>query len=112
MRRSKLELYEEILNVLAEKSLTVDGIAYQCNMDCVVLDQRLNSLVKNGLVEQDFCKAKKSYSLTKRGFSIHKTLAIAKRLERLQVTVRTIDEALQALPFLSKKSQRKNQKPQ
>ena len=66
MRRSKLELYEEILNALAEKSLTVDGIAYQCNMDCVVLGQRLNFLLKNGLIEQNFCNKKLSYALTKK----------------------------------------------
>ncbi len=112
MRRSKLELYEEILNAVAEKSLTVDGIAYRCNMDCVVLGQRLNFLLKNGLIEQNPNNKKLSYSLTKRGFSIYKTLTIAKRLERLQVTVRTIDEALQNLPLLSKKAKEETESTQ
>ena len=101
MLRSKLELYEDILRALVDKPSTVDKIAYECNMDCVALRQRLDFLVKNGLVEEENCKKKTVYALTRRGLAIFKTLAITRRLEKLQTTMRMIDEALQAIPSLS-----------
>ena len=101
MRRSKLELYENVLHALVKKHLTIDSIAYECNMDCVALRQRLDFLVKNGLVEEENYKKKTVYALTKRGLSIFKTLTITRRLEKLQTTSKMIDDALQAFPALS-----------
>jgi len=104
MRRSKLELYEDVLHALVKKPLTVDSIAYECNMDCIALRQRLDFLVKNGLVEENH-KKKTFYALTKRGLSIYKTLTITRRLEKLQTTTKMIDEALEALPAFSENSE-------
>jgi predicted transcriptional regulator len=100
MRRSKLELYEDVLHALVAKPLTVDAIAYACSTDCVVLRQRLDFLMKNGLVEERTYKKRTCYALTRRGLTIFKTLTITKRLEKLQNTIKTIEEALQALPSL------------
>ncbi len=52
MPKSKLELYEDVLAALVNKPLTVDAIAYTCGMDCIILRQRLDFLMKNGLVEE------------------------------------------------------------
>jgi predicted transcriptional regulator len=101
MRRSKLELYEAILNTLVNKALTVDSIAYACNMDCVALRQRLNFLMQSGLVEERLYAKKTRYALTHRGLAIFKTLALTKSLEKLQTNMKRIDEALQAIPSLS-----------
>ena len=101
MRRSKLELYEDILYALVNKHLTVDAIAYACNMECVALRQRLEFLLKNGLVEEKNFRKRTCYALTRRGLAIFKTLALTKRLEKLQTTMKKIDEALQAIPSLS-----------
>jgi predicted transcriptional regulator len=101
MRKSKLELYENILNALVNKSLTVDSIAYACNMDCFALRQRLNFLIKNDLVEEKTYNTKTRYALTRRGLAIFKTLALTKHLEKLQTNIQRIDEALQAIPSLS-----------
>jgi predicted transcriptional regulator len=101
MQRSKLELYEEILYALVDKSLTVDAIAYACNMDCVALRQRLEFLLQNGLVEEINFKKITCYTLTRRGLAIFKTLALTKRLQKLQTTMKQIDEALQTVPSLS-----------
>jgi predicted transcriptional regulator len=95
MRRSKLELFEDMLHALVNKHLTVDSIAYKCNMDCVALQQRLFFLVKSGLVEKENCKGKTVYGLTKRGLAIFKTLAITRRLEKLQKPTRIVADALQ-----------------
>jgi predicted transcriptional regulator len=105
MRRSKLELYEDALNVLAKKPLTVDSIAYECNMDCVALRQRLDFLIKNGLVEEKNWKKKTVYTLTKRGLAIFKTLTITRRLEKLQTKIKVIGNALQSLPTLSEQNE-------
>jgi predicted transcriptional regulator len=101
MRRSKLELYEDVLTALADKHLTVDAIAYACNMDCIGLRQRLDFLIKNGLVEEKNYGKKTRYGLTRRGVAIFKTLVITKSLEKLQTNMKRIDEALQAITSFS-----------
>jgi len=110
MQKSKLELYEDVLRALNDKPSTVDNIAYQCNMDCVALRQRLDFLVKNGLVVEEDCNKKTVYALTRRGLAIFKTLTITKRLEKLQTTIKMIDEALQAIPALSEYSEEKTKR--
>ena len=113
MRRSKLELYGDILTALVDKSLTVDSIAYACNMDCFALRQRLDFLIKNNLVEEKNYSKKTRYALTRRGVAIFKTLALTKHLEKLQTNIKRIDEALEAIPSLSEynaeKARRKKQ---
>ena len=111
MRRSKLELYEDILTALVDKPLTIDTIAYACNMDCVALCQRLNFLVKNDLVEEKTYKKKTRYGLTRRGLAIFKTLTITKRLEKLQTTIKKMDEALKAIPAFSEYNEEKTKAP-
>jgi predicted transcriptional regulator len=111
MRRSKLELYEDILTALADKCLTVDAIAYACNMDCTALRQRLDFLVKNGMVEEKNYNKRKRYALTRRGLAIFKTLTITKRLERLQTTIKKMDEALKVIPALSEYNEEKTKRP-
>jgi len=61
--------------------------------------------MKNGLVEEENYKKKTLYSLTKRGLSIFKTLAITKRVKKLQTTIKMIDDALQALPAFSENNE-------
>ena len=110
MRRSKLELYEDILTALADKPLTVDAVAYACNMDCIALRQRLNFLAKNGMVEENNYKKRKRYALTRRGLAIFKTLTIARRLEKLQTTIKKMDEALKMIPALSEYNEEKTKR--
>jgi predicted transcriptional regulator len=85
MRKSKLELYEEIIYALAKNALTVDGIAFQCNTSCVTLKARLTFLLTHNLVAIEASRDNREfYVLTQRGVAISKTLAITKRLEKLQ----------------------------
>jgi predicted transcriptional regulator len=110
MQRSKLELYGEILCALVRRHMTVDGIAYACNMDCVALRQRLEFLTQNGLVEERNFKRITCYALTRRGLAIFKTLALTKRLEKLKTTMKKVDEALQAIPSTSEYSKEKERR--
>ena len=106
MHRSKLELYAEVLRALTEKPLTIDSIAYECDLDCVLLGQRLAFLVKNGLIQEGTCKNKTVYALTKRGSAISETLAITRRLEKIQASKNELD-SLQMLPAFFEDSKSK-----
>ena len=107
MRRSKLELYEEILGTLAMRHLPLDGIAFECKLDCTILSQRLDFLMKNDLVEERTRNKKRFYALTRRGTTVYRTLSIAKRLEKLQTTVKSAEDAMQSLPAFSKQDEDK-----
>jgi predicted transcriptional regulator len=110
MRRSKLELYEDILSSLANRSLTVDAIAYACNTDCTVLFQRLKFLMKNDLVEERKYANKTRYTLTRRGMAIFKTLALTRTLKKLQINTKMMNKALQAIPTLSEYNTEKSKR--
>jgi predicted transcriptional regulator len=102
MRKSKLETYEAILEALVKKPLTIDNIAYEANMDCSVVRQRLEFLLKNSLIEERSRHEKIFYALTERGITVLKTLNFQKYLEKIASTIRTMDEALQVLPTIAR----------
>jgi len=53
MRRSKLEMHVEILNVLAHKGpLKLTHIMYKANVNCSILNEYLDFLIKQGLIEK------------------------------------------------------------
>jgi predicted transcriptional regulator len=103
MRRSKLESYEAILEALVKEPLTVDNIAYKTNMDCTALDRHLTFLIKNGLVEERSLGKKTLYAMTERGMAVFKTLNFQKYLEKVTKSLRAIEDALQAVPVVSKR---------
>jgi predicted transcriptional regulator len=87
MTKSKLEVYEDVLKILIGKPLSIDAIAFEGNMDCTLLNKKLDFLLEYGIVEKVKCKGKTVYSLTYRGSAIYKTLVLTKRLERLQANI-------------------------
>ncbi len=74
MRRSHLEIYIEIISVLAQKGpLKLTPIMYKANLNCSVLKEDLNFLVKQGLVEErTIGKAKIVFAVTQRGINVLK----------------------------------------
>ena len=53
MRRSKLEMYVDVLNALASRGpLKTSHIMYKANLNCDVLKECLNFLIKQELIEQ------------------------------------------------------------
>lgn len=109
MRKSKLESYEEILGVIVKKPLTIDSIAYETDMECTVLKQRLDSLIKNGLVEERISTKKTAYAITERGLSVYKTLSFQKYLEKVANAVRTMDEAIHVIPLIEDNENSENE---
>ncbi len=53
VRRSKLEMYVDILTVLAHRGpLKLTHVMYKANVNCSVLKEYLDFLIKQGLVEE------------------------------------------------------------
>jgi len=102
MRRSKLESYEAILGALVKKPLSVDNIAYETDMDCNLLRQRIDSLLKNSLVEERNLTTKTCYAITEKGIAVLRTLSFQKYFEKVANSIRMVDEALQVLPEISR----------
>jgi len=103
MRRSKLESYEDVLGALVKKPLTIDGIAYKTNMDCITLKKRLDYLIKYSLVEKRTSGKKMPYAITERGIAVFKTLNFQKYLEMVANTIRAMDEAIHVIPIISER---------
>ena len=74
MRRSKLEMYVDMLRVLAHKGpLKLTHIMYKANVNCIVLKEYLDFLIKQGLVEErTIGKARVVYVVTQRGITVLK----------------------------------------
>ncbi|MDH5755023.1 MAG: hypothetical protein OEY95_07490 [Candidatus Bathyarchaeota archaeon] len=69
MRRSKLEMYIDILQVLAHhEPLKLTHIMYKTNINCSVLKEYMEFLIKQGLVEEKTVgKRRVVYAITQRG---------------------------------------------
>jgi predicted transcriptional regulator len=74
MRRSKLEMYIDILKVLAHRGpLKLTHIMYKANVNCSVLKEYLDFLIKQNLVEERTVgKRRVVYAVTQRGIMVLK----------------------------------------
>jgi len=72
MKRSKLEMYVDILKVLAKSGpLQLTHIMYQANVDCIILKEHLGFLIKQGLIEEIVMeKNSQVYANTNRGTTV------------------------------------------
>ena len=75
MRRSKLEMYVDILKVLALRGpLKLTHIMYKANVNCSVLSEYLEFLLKQGLVEERHVKKNRNvYAVTQQGLTVLKS---------------------------------------
>ncbi len=74
MRRSKLEMYVDILKVIAQKGpLKLTHVMYKSNVNCSVLKEYLDFLIKQGLIEERTVgKSRVVYANTARGTAVLK----------------------------------------
>ena len=77
MRRSKLEMYIDILFALAHRGpLKLTHIMRKANINCIALKENLNFLITKGLVEErTFMKRRRlliAYAVTQRGITVLK----------------------------------------
>ncbi|MCK4439432.1 ArsR family transcriptional regulator [Candidatus Bathyarchaeota archaeon] len=106
MRKSRLQSYEDILEVLVNNPLIIDHIAYEINMNCTILRQHLDFLMKNNLVEERGSDKRTLYAITEKGVSVLRTLNFQKYLGKISNKIRVIDEALEIIRKLEKSEQR------
>jgi predicted transcriptional regulator len=74
LRRSKLEMYLDILRVLERSGqLKLSHIMYETNVNCCVLKEYLDFLMKQNLVEERIVgRQRVAYSITQRGITVLK----------------------------------------
>jgi predicted transcriptional regulator len=85
MRRSKLEIYIDILATLAfDGQLQITHIMNKANINCQVLRELLEFLIQNNLVEEKNRKKRIVYSITPRGMKILKAFEEIKQLFPLE----------------------------
>ena len=74
MRRSKLEMYVDILKVLAHRGpLKLTHIMYKANVNCSVLKEYLDFLIKQNLIEErNVAKSRTVFAITQRGITVLK----------------------------------------
>ena len=74
MRRSKLEIHVDILEVLVHWGpLKLTHIMYKSNVNSSVLEKYLGFLIKQGLVEEKIIrKGRKFFTITPRGVTVLK----------------------------------------
>ena len=78
MRRSKLEMYVDILKTLARHGpLKLTHVMYKANVNCSVLKEYLDFLLQQNLVEEQIIRKKKNktrvvYAITERGGTVLK----------------------------------------
>jgi predicted transcriptional regulator len=76
MRRSKMEMYIDILKVLAQHGpLKLTHVMYKANVNCSVLKENLDFLIKQNLIEEQTTlkkrnKTKISYAITEKGRTV------------------------------------------
>ena len=94
MRRSKLEMYIDILKVLARHGpLKLTHIMYKANVNCSVLKQYLDFLIKQNLVEErTLAKKRIVYAITERG------ITVLKYFRELKAVLPIIEEARSRVP--------------
>ena len=89
MRRSKLEMYVDILKVLARSGpLKLTHIMYKANVNCSVLKEYLDFLIAQNLVEEKTVGKKRIvYAITERG------ITVLKYFRELKAVLPIIEEA-------------------
>jgi predicted transcriptional regulator len=100
MRRSQLEMYVDILEVLDHRGpLKLTHIMNKANVNCSVLKEYLDFLTKQGLVEEKIIgKERKVYAITQLGVTVLEQFRELK--EVLPIVEETENEARTQNPYL------------
>jgi predicted transcriptional regulator len=95
VKRSKLEMYVDVLSVLAHRGpLKLTHVMYKANVNCSVLSECLKFLLKQGLVEERNVKNRTVYAVTQRG------LTVLKLFRELKQVLPIMEEGKRQTPLL------------
>lgn len=94
MRRSKLETYVDILQILAQRGpLKLTHVMYKANLNCNVVKENLAFLIQKGLVEERIAgKRRVVYQVTQNGINV------LKYFRELKKALPIVDETPDLLP--------------
>jgi predicted transcriptional regulator len=97
MRRSKMEIYIDILSVLANKGpLKLTHIMYKANVNCSLLKDNLDYLIKQKLIEERIItKERTIFAVTQHGINV----------------LRYFKELTKALPIIEETRSQTNRAP-
>jgi predicted transcriptional regulator len=90
MRRSKMEMYIDILKVMAQNGpMKLTHVMYKANLNCSVLKENLDFLLQQNLIEEQISvkkrnKTKVRYAITEKGRTVIKYFNEVNRV--LQIT--------------------------
>ena len=100
MRRSKIEMYVDILEVLSQRGpLKLTHIMYGVNVNCSVLKEHIEFLTKQGLVEEKTRgKERTAYSISQLGIKVLQQFKALK--EVLPIIEETENEMKTQAPYL------------
>jgi predicted transcriptional regulator len=95
VRRSKLEMYVDILTVLAHRGpLKLTHVMYKANVNCSVLKEYLDFLMKQSLVEERTVgKRRVVFAITQRG------ITVLKYFKELKQVLPIVEEARSQVPI-------------
>jgi len=95
MRRSKLEMYVDILQVLSRRGpLKLTHVMYKANVNCKVLKEYLDFLIKQNLIEErPVGKNRTVFAITQRG------ITVLKYFRELKQALPIVEEARSSIPF-------------
>lgn len=95
MRRSKLEMYVDILQVLSRRGpLKLTHVMYKANVNCKVLKEYLDFLLKQGLIEERIVgKSRTVFAITPRG------ITVLKYFRELKQVLPIVEEARNGMPM-------------
>jgi len=82
LRRSKLQIFEDVLRVIDNGEYKPTRIMYKSNLSWNPLNKILNSMVNLGLIEEKNVKGRKHFFITQKGKEF---LEIMDRLKRMLV---------------------------
>lgn len=94
MRRSKLEMYIDILKVLSQRGpLKLTHIMYKANVNCSVLKEYLDFLIEQELVEEKTVGKKRIvYAISEKGSKV------LKYFRELKVMLPVVEEGQARMP--------------
>jgi len=96
MRKSKLEVYQDILEGLRGKALSLDGLSYETGVDCQALKRKVAFLVENGLVREGVSKSEVRFAISSKGLAVLRALDVQRRFEIVKTALMTAEDLLQA----------------
>lgn len=71
-KRSKLEIYLDILQIINKSERKPTRIMYEANLSWVPLQQIIKSMIAQGLIEEMGASKRKEYMITSRGKDVLK----------------------------------------